>query len=94
MTLWCRHQWIALSRSVDSKILKRGGSPNSDLDFLWRSGLSGKVVRGERVCALNYCSIAKWSRVAKGVNILLYKQNYIVIMLSEGGTACHLCWVL
>ncbi len=42
MALWWRHQWIAWSRSVDPKILKGGGSPDSDQDFLWPSGQSGK----------------------------------------------------
>ncbi len=42
--------------------------------FLRPSGQSGKGVGGARVCALNYCSIAKWSRVAKWVNILLDKS--------------------
>jgi hypothetical protein len=40
-------------------ILKRVGSPDSDLDFLRPSGQSGKGVGGARDCALNHCSIAK-----------------------------------
>jgi hypothetical protein len=59
--LWCTHQLISWN-------IKRGGS--RDLDFLWLSGESGKGVGGARVCALNHCNIAKWSRVAKCVNIL------------------------
>jgi len=31
---------------------RRGGSQDSDLDFLWPSGQSGKGVGGARVCAL------------------------------------------
>jgi hypothetical protein len=46
-------------------ILKQGGSPDSDLDFLLPSGQSGKGVGGAIVCALNHCNIAKRSRVAK-----------------------------
>jgi hypothetical protein len=41
------------------EILKRGGSPDSDLDFLYPSGQSGKGVDGAIVCALNHCNIAK-----------------------------------
>jgi len=62
--LWCRHHWIAW-------YIKKDGSPDSDLDFLWSSGQSRKGVGAARVSALNHCSNAKWSRVAKWVNILL-----------------------
>jgi len=41
------------------------------MDFLWPCGQSQKGVGGARVFALNHCSIAKWSRVAKWVNIIL-----------------------
>jgi hypothetical protein len=85
MALWCRHQWKAWSRSVDPKILKRGGCPDSDLDFLGPSGQSGKGVGGARVCALNYCSIAKWSEVAKWVNILLDTSNVIMFIVQATG---------
>jgi len=47
-----------------------GGSPDSDMNLLWPSSQSGKGVGGAIVCALNHCSIAKWNRVAKWVNIL------------------------
>ncbi len=40
-------------------ILKRGGSPDSDLDFFGPSGQSGKGVGGAIVCDLNHCNIAK-----------------------------------
>jgi len=52
--------------------MKRGGSPDSDLDFLWPSIQSGKGVGGARIGALNYCTLAKWSGFVKWVNILLH----------------------
>jgi hypothetical protein len=38
--------------------------------FYDQFGQSEKGVGGARVCALDHCNIAKWSRVAKCVNIL------------------------
>jgi hypothetical protein len=60
------------------------GSPDSDLDFLRPSGQSGKGVGGARVCALHYCSIAKWSWVAKWVNTLL--DTYQITMAFKFAT--------
>ncbi len=61
----------SLIQSVDPKILKRGGTPD-DLNFLWPSGQSGRGHwGGVRVVLFNNCSVAKWSRVAKWVNIIL-----------------------
>ncbi len=48
-----------MKTSMNSLIIKNGGSPDIDLDFLSPSGQSGKWVGEARDCAPNYCSIAK-----------------------------------
>jgi hypothetical protein len=42
---------------MDPKILKAARA--QIVNFLWPSGQSGEGVGGARVCALNYCTIAK-----------------------------------
>jgi hypothetical protein len=61
---------VDISEKLDpvsgSKNIKRGGRPDSDLNFLWSSGQSGKGV--------------EWSRVAKWTNNIIWLPTDAKIM--------------